>query len=52
LGPLVVVFLALGLSTALSFPFLSLFLTSAVHAGPHHQSLMMNDHPITTLIDS
>ena len=34
LAPLAAVFLAFGLSTALWFPFLSLFLTSAVHAEP------------------
>jgi MFS transporter, SET family, sugar efflux transporter len=47
LGPLVVVFLALGLSTALSFPFLSLFLTSAVHAGPIELSAFLLAQPLS-----
>ena len=52
LGPLVVVFLALGLSTALSFPFLSLFLTSAVHAGPLKLSLFLLVQPLSGVLVS
>jgi SET family sugar efflux transporter-like MFS transporter len=52
LGPLVVVFLALGLSTALSFPFLSLFLTSAVHAGPFKLSLFLLVQPLSGVLVS
>jgi SET family sugar efflux transporter-like MFS transporter len=52
LGPLVVVFLALGLSTALSFPFLSLFLTSAVHAGPIKLSLFLLVQPLSGVLVS
>jgi len=51
-GPLVVVFLALGLSTALSFPFLSLFLTSAVHAGPIELSLFLLAQPLSGVLVS
>jgi SET family sugar efflux transporter-like MFS transporter len=40
------VFFALGLSTALSFPFLSLFLTSAVHAGPIKLSVFLLAQPL------
>jgi SET family sugar efflux transporter-like MFS transporter len=52
LGPLAVVFLALGLSTALSFPFLSLFLTSAVHAGPIKLSLFLLVQPLSGVLVS
>ncbi len=51
-GPLAVVFLALGLSTALSFPFLSLFLTSAVHAGPVQLSLFLLVQPLSGVLVS
>lgn len=51
-GPLVVVFLALGFSTALSFPFLSLFLTSAVHAGPIKLSLFLLFQPLSGVLVS
>jgi SET family sugar efflux transporter-like MFS transporter len=52
LGPLVAVFLAVGLSTALSFPFLSLFLTSAVHAGPIELSLFLLAQPLSGVVVS
>jgi SET family sugar efflux transporter-like MFS transporter len=52
LGPLAFVFLALGLSTALSFPFLSLFLTSAVHAGPIKLSLFLLAQPLAGVVVS
>lgn len=52
LGPLAAVFLALGLSTALSFPFLSLFLTSAVHAGPIKLSLFLLVQPLSGVLVS
>ncbi|HEY3924659.1 MAG TPA: sugar efflux transporter [Acidothermaceae bacterium] len=52
LGPLVVVFLAVGLSLALSFPFLSLFLTSAVHAGPIKLSVFLLAQPLSGVVVS
>ncbi len=52
LGPLAFVFLAIGLSTALSFPFLSLFLTSAVHAGPIELSLFLLAQPLAGVVVS
>lgn len=52
LGPLVVVFLALGLSTALSFPFLALFLTSAVHAGPLELTMFLLVQPLSGVVVS
>jgi MFS transporter, SET family, sugar efflux transporter len=52
LGPLIGVFLALGLSTALSFPFLSLFLTSAVHAGPIELSGFLLAQPLSGVMVS
>lgn len=52
LGPLVVAFLAVGLSTALSFPFLSLFLTSAVHAGPIELSGFLLAQPLSGVVVS
>jgi MFS transporter, SET family, sugar efflux transporter len=52
LAPLVVVFLAFGLSTALSFPFLSLFLTSAVHTSPLKLSLFLLAQPLSGVVVS
>ena len=52
LGPLAVVFLAVGLSTALSFPFLSLFLTSAVHAGPIELTVFLLAQPLAGVVVS
>ena len=52
LGPLVAVFLAVGLSTALSFPFLGLFLTSAVHAGPIELSAFLLAQPLSGVVVS
>ena len=52
LGPLAFVFMALGLSTALSFPFLSLFLTSAVHAGPIKLTLFLLAQPLAGVVVS
>jgi SET family sugar efflux transporter-like MFS transporter len=46
------VFLAVGLSTALSFPFLSLFLTSAVHAGPIELSVFLLAQPLSGVVVS
>ena len=43
-------FLAVGLSTALSFPFLSLFLTSAVHAGPIELSVFLLAQPLSGVV--
>jgi SET family sugar efflux transporter-like MFS transporter len=50
LGPLAVVFFAVGLSTALSFPFLSLFLTSAVHADPIELSVFLLAQPLSGVV--
>jgi SET family sugar efflux transporter-like MFS transporter len=52
LGPLAFVFLALGLAIALSYPFLSLFLTSAVHAGPIELSVFLLAQPLSGVIVS
>jgi MFS transporter, SET family, sugar efflux transporter len=52
LGPLAVVFLTLGLSIALSYPFLSLFLTSAVHAGPIELSVFLLAQPLSGVVVS
>ena len=52
LGPLVVVFLGVGLSTALSFPFLSLFLTSAVHVGPIKLTVFLLALPLSGVVAS
>jgi SET family sugar efflux transporter-like MFS transporter len=46
LAPLVVVFLATGLSTALAIPFLTLFLSSAVHASPVQISVFLIAQPL------
>jgi SET family sugar efflux transporter-like MFS transporter len=50
LGPVVAVFLAVGLSTSLSFPFLGLFLTSAVHAGPIELSMFLLAQPLSGVV--
>ena len=52
LAPLAAVFLAVGLSTALSFPFLSLFLTSDVHAGPVQLSVFLIATPLSGVVVS
>jgi SET family sugar efflux transporter-like MFS transporter len=52
LAPLSVMFLAFGLSTALSFPFLSLFLTSAVHAGPGKLTVFLLVQPLAGVVVS
>jgi SET family sugar efflux transporter-like MFS transporter len=52
LGPLAAVFLAIGLSTALSFPFMSLFLTSAVHAGPIELTVFLLAQPLAGVVVS
>jgi SET family sugar efflux transporter-like MFS transporter len=44
--------LAFGLSTALAFPFLSLFLTSAVHASPLELSLFLLAQPLSGVLVS
>ncbi|HET9058547.1 MAG TPA: MFS transporter [Acidimicrobiales bacterium] len=46
LAPLGVVFLATGLATALAVPFLTLFLTKAVHAGPVEVSVFLVALPV------
>jgi SET family sugar efflux transporter-like MFS transporter len=46
LAPLGVVFLATGLATALAMPFLTLFLTKAVHAGPIDVSVFLVALPV------
>ena len=45
-------FLAVGLSTALSFPFLSLFLTSAVHVGPIELTVFLLAQPLSGVVAS
>lgn len=50
--PLVVVFLAFGLSTALTYPFLSLFLTGAVHATPLELSVFLLVQPLSGIVVS
>lgn len=52
LAPLAVVFLTVGLSGALSFPFLSLFLTSAVHAGPVELTVFLLAQPLSGIVVS
>jgi SET family sugar efflux transporter-like MFS transporter len=52
LAPLVVVFLGVGLSTALAFPFLSLFLTSAVHASPIELTVFLLAQPLSGVVVS
>jgi SET family sugar efflux transporter-like MFS transporter len=46
LAPLGVVFLATGLATALAMPFLTLFLTKEVHAGPIEVSVFLVALPV------
>jgi SET family sugar efflux transporter-like MFS transporter len=48
----VVVFLGVGLSTALAFPFLSLFLTSAVHASPLQLTVFLLAQPLSGVVVS
>lgn len=52
LAPLLVVFLAVGFSTALVFPFLSLFLTSAVHASPLELTVFLLAQPLSGVVVS
>ncbi len=52
LAPLVVVFLATGLATAVAGPFLTLFLTTAVHASPVHISLFLVAQPLCGVASS
>ena len=46
LAPLMAVFLSAGLSTAIAAPFLTLFLTSTVHASPVRLSLFLLAQPV------
>jgi SET family sugar efflux transporter-like MFS transporter len=46
-APLSLVFLAVGLSMAMTFPFRALFLTDAVHAGPLLVTLFLVVAPVT-----
>lgn len=47
LAPLVVVFLATGLATALAGPFLTLFLTTAAHSTPLQLSVFLIAQPLS-----
>jgi SET family sugar efflux transporter-like MFS transporter len=44
--PLALVFLAVGLSASMAYPFLSLFLTTAVHASPWRVSVYLIAGPV------
>ncbi|ASW55326.1 MFS transporter [Plantactinospora sp. KBS50] len=50
--PLSLVFLAVGLSTALVLPFLSLFLRTAVHAGPSLVTVFLVATPLAGVVAS
>ena len=50
--PLAVAFLAAGLSTALVGPFLSLFLTTSVHAGPVQITVFLVVSPLAGVVAS
>src|ERR1700712_1618624 len=52
LAPLVAVFLSVGVSSALVGPFLTLFLTSAVHARPVEISLFLIVQPLSGIAGS
>ncbi|AGL17899.1 MFS transporter [Actinoplanes sp. N902-109] len=48
--PLALVYLAVGLSTAMAGPFLALFLDSAVHAGPLRVAVFLATAPVSAVI--
>ena len=48
--PLALVFLAVGLSVSMSYPFLTLFLTNAVHADPVHVTVYLVAGPVAGVI--
>ncbi|WP_305784689.1 MFS transporter [Symbioplanes lichenis] len=50
--PLALVFLAVGLSTAMASPFLALFLDDAVHADPLHAAVFLAAAPVSVVIVS
>src|SRR3954452_15451753 len=50
--PLGLVFLAVGVSTAVVIPFLSLFLSTAVHAGPVKVSVFLVVGPLAGVLAS
>ncbi|GAA4244939.1 MFS transporter [Dactylosporangium darangshiense] len=50
LVPLGLMFLAVGLSTALVFPFLSLFLSTDVHAGPLGVTVFLAASPLAGVV--
>src|SRR5690349_13176718 len=52
LFPLGLVFFAVGISTALVYPFLSLFLSTAVHAGPAKVTAFLVAGPLAGVVAS
>lgn len=48
--PLAVVFLATGLSASMAYPFLTLFLTTAVHADPLHVTIYLVTGPVAGVV--
>ena len=48
--PLALVFLAVGLSVSMSYPFLTLFLTDAVHADPVHVTIYLVAGPVAGVV--
>jgi hypothetical protein len=50
--PLGLVFLTVGISTAVVFPFLSLFLSTAVHAGPVKVTVFLVGAPLAGVVAS
>ncbi|GAA2480368.1 sugar efflux transporter [Winogradskya humida] len=50
--PISLVFLAVGLSTAMASPFLALFLTDEIHADPVHVALFLGVAPISAVVVS
>ncbi len=49
-SPLALVFLAVGLSVSMSYPFLTLFLTEAVHADPVHVTIYLVAGPVAGVV--
>ncbi|MGX6600639.1 sugar efflux transporter [Micromonosporaceae bacterium Da 78-11] len=50
--PLALIFLSVGLSTAMVFPFLTLFLTDAVHASPLQVTVFLIAAPLSSVLVS
>ena len=50
--PLALIFLSVGLSTAMAFPFLTLFLTSEVHATPLRVTAFLIAAPLSSVLVS